>query len=86
VSHWLYLLSCLFSIPQVILSGIFSTPSDELGMSAYIGAYNTIFLFIAVSVAYGMGSSLVGQTARLPLVAEAADSQVRDNPGGWWKY
>lgn len=73
----------LLSIPQIILTDIFTPPSDELGMQLYVGAYNTIFLFVAVSVAYGMGSCIVGQTARLPLVAEAADSQVRDSPGGW---
>ncbi|GAX73053.1 hypothetical protein CEUSTIGMA_g506.t1 [Chlamydomonas eustigma] len=75
------LLDVLLIIPQVILSDIFKAPSDDLGMQAYISAYNTIFLFVAISVAYGMGSSLVGQTARIPLVAEAADSQVRDGPG-----
>ena len=71
------------SILQIILAGIFTPPSDEFGMQLYIGAYNTIFLFVAVSVVIGMGSCIVGQTTRLPLVADAADSQVRDSPGGW---
>ncbi|KIY94786.1 hypothetical protein MNEG_13178 [Monoraphidium neglectum] len=47
-------------------------------MSLYVGAANTIFLFVAVCTAYGIGSCAVGQTARLPLVAEAAESQMRD--------
>jgi len=29
------------------------------------------------------GSCAVGQTPRLPLVAEAADNQVRGGTGGW---
>ena len=40
-------------------------------------ADNTIFLFLFACVAYGVGSCLAGQTARLPLVADAADAQVR---------
>ena len=43
----------------------------------YITLYNTIFLFLFACVAYGAGSCLAGQTARLPLVADAADMQVR---------
>ncbi|GIL61734.1 hypothetical protein Vafri_16132 [Volvox africanus] len=72
------LLDVLLIIPQVILNDVWKAPSDELGLQAYILAYNTLFLFTAVCSAYGMGSSLVGLTARLPLVAEAADYQVRD--------
>lgn len=44
------------SIPQVILGGIFKPPADELGFQIYVSAYNTIFLFIAISTAYGMVS------------------------------
>ncbi|GFR41757.1 hypothetical protein Agub_g2513 [Astrephomene gubernaculifera] len=72
------LLDVLLIIPQVILNDVWKAPGDEVGLQAYILAYNTLFLFTAVCSAYGMGSSLVGLTARLPLVAEAADAQVRD--------
>ena len=47
------------------------------GLQLYITTYNSIFLFLFACVAYGVGSCLVGQTARLPLVADAADAQVR---------
>ncbi|KAL6750818.1 hypothetical protein V8C86DRAFT_2796564 [Haematococcus lacustris] len=78
------LLDILLIIPQVLLSSLFNNPgSDPLALQTYITAYNTIFLFVAVSVAYGMGASLVGQSARLPLVAEAADKQVNRGPGGF---
>ena len=42
------------SIPQIILNDVFKPPSDEFGISLYMGAFNTIFLYIMVSVAYGM--------------------------------
>ncbi|KAG2452168.1 hypothetical protein HYH02_003200 [Chlamydomonas schloesseri] len=72
------LLDVLLIIPQVILNDLWKAPTDPLGLQAYITAYNTLFLFTSICAAYGMGSSLVGVTARLPLVAEAADAQVRD--------
>lgn len=72
------LLDVLLIIPQVILNNLVQVPEDQLGLQAYMTAYNTLFLFIAICSAYGMGSCLVGQTARLPMVAEAADSQMRD--------
>jgi hypothetical protein len=119
------------SIPQLLLDNVFKSPQDGLPLQLYTGACNTLFLFVAVSVAYGavggptgapraagpplvwaaacrravgwelrrcfpcgialsesvcvptQGSTLVGQTARLPLVADAADSQVKDGPSGW---
>lgn len=77
------LLDILLIIPSVILNDIFQPPSDSFGIAAFTAINNTIFLFIAVSVAYGMASCAVGQTPRLPLVARAADSQVRDGPAGF---
>lgn len=73
------LLDVLIIVPQILLTNVFHAPSDNegFGFSIYVGALNTVFLFVAISVAYGMGSSLVGQTPRLPIVAEAADSQMR---------
>uniref|UniRef100_A0A7R9VIB5 Protein TIC 20 n=1 Tax=Chlamydomonas euryale TaxID=1486919 RepID=A0A7R9VIB5_9CHLO len=68
-------LDVLLIVPQVILSNF--APSDELSLSAFMTAYNTIFVFVLVSITYAMGSSLVGSVGRIPIVAEAADSQVR---------
>lgn len=45
---------CTCSIPQIILNDVFKPPTDELGMTAYIGAFNTIFLYVTICVAYGM--------------------------------
>lgn len=48
----------------------------SLGGTVQINLYNTIWLFVAASVAYGSGSSLLGTVARLPLVGSAADQRV----------
>eukprot|EP00877_Chromochloris_zofingiensis_P004796 jgi/Chrzof1/14317/UNPLg00589.t1 len=77
------LLDILLIIPQVLLDDVVKQPAGGLALQAYISTNNTIFLFVAVCVAYGTGSCLVGQTPRLPLVADAADSQVRDGPSGF---
>jgi hypothetical protein len=55
----------------------------DLGRQLYETTNNTVFFFVVACVAYGMGGALVGVPARLPLVAEAADSQVREDPGGF---
>jgi hypothetical protein len=52
-------------------------PGGGAGLQIYITIYNTIFLFLFACVGYGVAASLAGQTARLPLVAEAADAQIR---------
>lgn len=51
-------------------------PSGSLGLQLQINLYNTIWLFVATCVAYGVGSSLLGKVARLPLIASAADQRV----------
>lgn len=77
------LLDILLIIPQLLLDTVFHAPEEGLGLQAYITSSNTVFLFVAICVAYGMGSCAVGQTPRLPLVAEAADNQVQDGPSGF---
>jgi len=69
------------SRPQVILSSLFTSPDDGVALQLYISANNTVALFVIASVTYGIGACAVGQLPRLPLVADAADSQVR---GGDW--
>ncbi|KAL4440549.1 hypothetical protein ABPG75_003550 [Micractinium tetrahymenae] len=70
------LLDIILILPGLIES-IFRPPMGGPGLQVYITLQNTIFLFLFASVAYGVGSCIVGQTARLPLVADAADAQVR---------
>lgn len=56
---------------------------EQIGRQLYETTNNTVFFFVVACVAYGMGGAFVGLPARLPLVAEAADSQVREDPGGF---
>ncbi|KAL4419302.1 hypothetical protein ABPG77_001634 [Micractinium sp. CCAP 211/92] len=70
------LLDIILILPGLIES-IFRPPMGGPGLQLYITLQNTIFLFLFACVAYGVGSCIVGQTARLPLVSDAADAQVR---------
>ncbi|BDA47239.1 Protein TIC 20-v, chloroplastic [Coccomyxa sp. Obi] len=70
------LLDIILIVPG-LLENILRPPSGGFGLSLYMNAYNTIFLFVFLAVLYAMGSCLIGQAARLPLVADAADQQVR---------
>jgi hypothetical protein len=56
---------------------VLSTPTSGWALQAYITAQNTIWIFVAAAVLYGIGASLTGQAARIPLVADAAEQQVR---------
>ncbi|CAD7700105.1 unnamed protein product [Ostreobium quekettii] len=46
-------------------------------LSILTAGYNTVWLYVFFCVVYGMGSCLAGEQPRLPLVADAADQQVR---------
>eukprot|EP00882_Tetradesmus_deserticola_P001218 GHRQ01001317.1.p1 GENE.GHRQ01001317.1~~GHRQ01001317.1.p1 ORF type:complete len:230 (+),score=88.69 GHRQ01001317.1:265-954(+) len=70
------LLDILLILPR-LAEQVFSTPTGGWGLQAYITAQNTVWVFIAVCVVYGVISSLLGQAARIPLVADAAEQQVR---------
>ncbi|WIA22582.1 hypothetical protein OEZ86_009568 [Tetradesmus obliquus] len=77
------LLDILLIIPSVLMSSVLRPPEGGVALQLYEQGLNTIFLFVAVSVAYGMGSCAVGQTPRLPLVADAASKQLGgDGPSG----
>lgn len=70
------LLDILLILPR-LAEQVFSTPTGGWGLQAYITAQNSIWIFIVVCVVYGIASSLLGQAARIPLVADAAEQQVR---------
>ena len=71
------LLDIILILPGLIESVLKIRPMGGLGLQLYIQLYNAIFLFIFAAVVYGVVSSMIGQTARIPLVADAADAQVR---------
>ncbi|KAK9832642.1 hypothetical protein WJX81_006487 [Elliptochloris bilobata] len=60
-----------------LLESLFRPPMSGLGLQLYINAYNSVWLLVFVCVVYAVGSCLAGNTARLPLIADAADQQVR---------
>lgn len=60
-----------------LFENLFRPPSSGPGLQAYISLYNSIWLFVFVCVAYGVGACLTGQTPRLPFVADAAEQQIR---------
>ncbi|KAK9864431.1 hypothetical protein WJX84_007833 [Apatococcus fuscideae] len=70
------LLDILLILPS-LLERVFKIPMGGPGLQIYIQAYNTIFLFVFICVAYGIGSCLLGKTPRLPLISDAANQQVR---------
>ena len=71
------LLDILLILPGVIES-VFKAPAYGAGLQVYISLYNTVWIFtLATFVAGVFGALVLGKTTRLPLVAEAADQQVR---------
>ena len=71
------LLDILLIIPGVIES-VFKAPGGGAGLQIYMTLYNTVWLFCLASFVAGVfGALILGKTTRLPLVAEAADQQVR---------
>jgi hypothetical protein len=45
---------CCCSIPSVLMSTVLRPPEGGVALQLYEQGLNTIFLFVAVSVAYGM--------------------------------
>jgi uncharacterized membrane protein len=70
------LLDILLILPR-LLEQVFSAPTAGWGLQVYIMMQNTIWIFVAAAVLYGIGASVTGQTARIPIVADAAEQQVR---------
>ena len=63
----------------MILPSLFErllAPKDPVSYQLTIILYNTVFLYLFACFVFGVASCLLGKTPRLPLVADAADSQV----------
>jgi len=63
------------SVPNALESVFRGAPSG-FGLTLYINAYNAIFWFVLVCFIYGVVSCVLGVTARLPLVSDAAEQQI----------
>lgn len=70
------LLDIILILPGLIESVMKIRPMGGFGLQIYINVYNFIFLFIFACVLYGVASCILGKSARLPLVADAADAQI----------
>lgn len=71
------LLDIILILPGLIESVLRVRPMGGPGLQLYITGYNTIFIFIFACVLYGVGNCMAGTNGRLPLVADAADAQIR---------
>eukprot|EP00887_Chlorella_sp_A99_P002307 scaffold10.g2307.t1 len=71
------LLDVLLIVPGVVESVLRPSGLGGFGLTLYIQLYNAIFLFLLVCFAYGIASCMLGKSARLPIVGDAADMQVR---------
>jgi uncharacterized membrane protein len=71
------LLDVVLILPGLIESVLKLRPMGGPGLQLYITAYNTIFIFVFACVAYGVASCMAGRTAKLPIVGDAADAQIR---------
>jgi uncharacterized membrane protein len=69
------LVDILLVLPR-LLETLASPPAQGWGLKAYITAQNSIWVLVAMTVLYGVVSALLGQVARVPFVAEAADAQI----------
>lgn len=70
-------LDILLVIPGLLESLLGRAPMSGFALQIYINAYNTIWLFVLGSFLFAVGTIALGQTPRLPLVADAADAQIR---------
>ena len=69
------LLDILLILPSLVES-LFRAPQGGVGLSIFVSAYNSIWIYVVACVAVGVGSCLAGRTVLLPLVGEGADQQV----------
>ena len=66
------LLDILLMLPGLVETVVRLPVKNPLVMAGY----NALWLFLAVSVLWAIGSNLLGRAARLPLVANAVDAQM----------
>jgi uncharacterized membrane protein len=70
------LLDVVLVLPSLI-EQLITLPRSGPGLEAYIWCNNAIWIGMAAAVVFGVVFSLLGQTARIPLVGDAADQQLR---------
>jgi len=64
------LIDILLILPQFMVQILRMSPEIR------VGVYNVTWMYVFICAAIGIGSCFAGQSARLPLVANASDAQV----------
>jgi uncharacterized membrane protein len=70
------LLDIALIVPR-LLEQFLGHPQTEAMMQFHVSFHNSVFILCAGAVAFGIFMCLTGQTARIPLVSDAVDQQVR---------
>ncbi|GLC37932.1 hypothetical protein PLESTB_001501000 [Pleodorina starrii] len=70
------LLDILLALPR-LLETVLTPPTSGWGAQLYIQSQSFIWVFTTMWVLFGVVSSFLGQYARIPFIADAADQQIR---------
>eukprot|EP00197_Chlamydomonas_leiostraca_P005581 CAMPEP_0202868088 /NCGR_PEP_ID=MMETSP1391-20130828/10183_1 /ASSEMBLY_ACC=CAM_ASM_000867 /TAXON_ID=1034604 /ORGANISM="Chlamydomonas leiostraca, Strain SAG 11-49" /LENGTH=83 /DNA_ID=CAMNT_0049548203 /DNA_START=393 /DNA_END=644 /DNA_ORIENTATION=- len=70
------LLDILLVLPRLVES-ILTPPTSGPGLQMYAHSQSFVWIFITVWVVFGIVSSLMGNWARIPFIADAAEQQIR---------
>ncbi|GIM05082.1 hypothetical protein Vretimale_9566 [Volvox reticuliferus] len=70
------LLDILLALPR-LLETVMSPPTSGWGAQLYIQSQSFIWVFTTMLIVYSIVNSFLGQWARIPFIAEAADQQIR---------
>lgn len=77
------LLDILLIVPDVLTRLVSGMGGDDAmltggpGLEAQVLLYNTVFLYIYLTTVVGAGSSALGKKVKLPIVGDAAETQIR---------
>ena len=59
-----------------ILEQVFKVPKGGPFLQLYVTLYNTVWIFLIVSVLFSVGSCLTGQKPKIPFIGDGADAQI----------
>ncbi|KXZ55268.1 hypothetical protein GPECTOR_3g405 [Gonium pectorale] len=69
------LLDILLALPR-LLETVLTPPASGWGAQVYIYSQSFVWIFTTMWVVYGIVCSFLGQYARIPFIADAADQQI----------
>lgn len=77
------LLDILLIVPDILTRLVSGLGGDDAmltggpGLEAQVLLYNTVFLYVYLSSVVGAGSCALAKQVKLPIVGDAAESQIR---------